>query len=903
MHITPHDYLDEALAALEAGHATNAFAIAEAGLAIAPTSPELNQLSGILMLQAGHLEAALIRLEVAWSAAPSDPNMALNYAQALITANRISEAEDVLAMGIANVPDNGPLLLRAAELAEIRGQTELAIQYAKKASQIKATASDGALVLARLLTDGRAPDDARNVIEKAIEADPTNYPLWIEKAKLAINSRDHASAAHALDHILEAGYSDVAAYFLRGNLFLERNNAEEALKAYSAALALNPHHASSLFNSGHALLQLNQEIEALDFYKRAYDADPTNLEALFNFGTLSNAIHQYENAIVTFTELLEKNSNYRPARNNRAHAYRRLKRYSEAISDYQALVATDPQDEKAYFNLALAQLDLKDFENALVTLTKSLAIKPDYLDALVAHGLTLYELNRYSEALKSFDQAIKLSPLFGDARLNRGHLRRLMNDFLGAIEDYDLVIREGLPYKYVLGDLLYCKMQICEWNGLEEIYKKIETGIRNGEKVATPFALLSYGRSAAVQKRCAEIYCQSEFPPRTDIDPPEVPKAKDKIRIGYFSADFHDHATMHLMAGLFESHDRDQFEIYAFSFGPIKKDTMRARAEAAFDYFVEASELSDKAIALLARHLEIDIAIDLKGFTTHSRAGIFSYRAAPIQINFLGYPGTMGANFIDYIVADQTVIPDSFDQFYSEKIIRLPMCYQVNDSKRPKLDIPVKRSEVGLPDDAFVFCCFNNNFKITKDIFDIWCRLLTQVEGSVLWLLADNDAAKENLLKEAVSRGIEPGRLVFAQRVRPEIHLARHAVADLFLDCFPCSAHTTASDALFAGLPVLTVAGETFASRVAASLLTAVGLKDLIADTLDSYAEKARQLATNPQLTSTIRDFLGTQIKLTSLYDTDNFARTFENVLISLLVQHQPKNIKLKNVVRSEDSS
>ena len=882
MQITPQDYLDEALAALEAGHATDAFAIAEAGLAIAPTSPELNQLSGILMLQAGHLEAALIRLEVAWSGAPADPNMALNYAQALITANRISEAEDILAMGIANAPDNGLLLLRAAELAEIRGQTQLAIQYAKKASQIEAISNDAALVLARVLTDGREPDDARHVIEKAIEANPKHFPLWIEKAKLAINSRDHDGAAHALDHILGAGYSDVTAYFLRGNLYLERNNAEEALNAYREALALNPHHASSLFNSGHALLQLNREIEALDFYKRAYAADPANLDALCNFGTLSNAIHQYENAIVAFTELLEKNRNYRPARNNRAHAYRRLKRYSEAISDYQALVATDPQDEKAYFNLALAQLDLKDFENALGTLTKSLAIKPDYLDALVAHGLTLYELDRYSEALKSFDQAIKLSPLFGDARLNRGHLRRLMNDFLGAIEDYDLVIREGLPYKYVLGDLLYCKMQICEWNGLEEIYKKIETGIQDGDKVATPFALLSYGRSAAVQKRCAEIYCQSEFHPRTDIDPPEVPKAKDKIRIGYFSADFHDHATMHLMAGLFESHDRDRFEIYAFSFGPVKKDTMRARAEAAFDYFVEASELSDKAIALLARHFEIDIAIDLKGFTTHSRAGIFSYRAAPIQINYLGYPGTMGTDFIDYIIADEIVVPDGFDQFYSEKIIRLPICYQVNDSKRQKFDIPVQRCEVGLPEDAFVFCCFNNNFKITPDVFDVWCRLLRQVNGSVLWLLADNNAAKENLLKEAVSRGIEPGRLVFAQRVRPEIHLARHGVADLFLDCFPCSAHTTASDALFAGLPILTIAGETFASRVATSLLTSIGLSDMSAASIEEYEKKALVLARNPELILTLKQYLADQLAETALYNTALFTRALEHELLKL---------------------
>ena len=305
-------------------------------------------------------------------------------------------------------------------------------------------------------------------------------------------------------------------------------------------------------------------------------------------------------------------------------------------------------------------------------------------------------------------------------------------------------------------------------------------------------------------------------------------------------------------------------------------------AEAAFDHFIEASELSDKAIALLARHFEIDIAIDLKGFTTHSRVGIFSYRAAPIQVNFLGYPGTMGANFIDYIIADESLIPAGFDQFYSEKIIRLPMCYQVNDSKRKKLNISVRRSELGLPEDAFVFCCFNNNFKITPDVFAIWCRLLTQVESSVLWLLADNEAAMNNLSKEAARHGIDQSRLVFAPRVRPELHLVRHAAADLFLDCFPCSAHTTASDALFAGLPILTMAGETFASRVATSLLTSIGLSEMTASSMEEYEQKALALARNTGLIANLKHYLANQLVQTSLYNTELFTRAFENELLKI---------------------
>jgi predicted O-linked N-acetylglucosamine transferase (SPINDLY family) len=339
------------------------------------------------------------------------------------------------------------------------------------------------------------------------------------------------------------------------------------------------------------------------------------------------------------------------------------------------------------------------------------------------------------------------------------------------------------------------------------------------------------------------------------------------------------------MAGLFEKHDRNRFETYAFSFGPVKKDAMRARAEAAFDHFVEASELSDKAIALLARHFEIDIAIDLKGFTTHSRAGIFSYRAAPIQINYLGYPGTMGANFIDYIIADETVIPQDYEKFYTEKVIHTACCYQVNDSKRLIPEFIFSRTQLGLPENAFVFSSFNNNFKITPNVFDVWCRLLKNVNDSVLWLLADNPVATNNLRREALSRDIDPDRLVFAPRVRPEQHLARHAAADLFLDCFPCSAHTTASDALLAGLPIVTLRGETFASRVASSLLKSVGLTDLICDTIEEYQNIAENLAKAPSILNEIKNNLKTQEARKILYNTNNFTQEFEEILTNIYNQ------------------
>lgn len=871
-----------ALEAYRGGNIGEAFAFAEAGLNIDPDDPNLNQLSAILMLQSGHVEAAVLRLETAYRVAPDNPDLILNYAQALVTLGHLDRAASVLDHGVRIAPGNGLLALRAGEVAELLDNNDAAERFARTTMAISPESVDAANLLVRRLQARGAYDAAAPILEAASTLQSDHPQLLIAQARQAFAIGQATSALDILEKALEYAKKDASVLFAGGNLYLEAKQFEDALRVYSQVLAREPSHASALFNSGHAFLSLGKDQEAVQAYRRAYEADPSNLEALFNVGTIANSLSYFDIGVDVLSCVLAQNPQHHAARNNRAHAYRKMSNFHEALADYEVLAVLDPTNPKTYYNLGVTSVEIKNFNQALMNFEQALAIDPEYLDALVARGLALYELVRYSEALASFDRAIEISPNLGDARLNRGHLRRLTNDFTGAIEDYQNVIDQGLPYKYVLGDLLYCKMQICDWNGLEILYKKIEEGIRACNKIATPFSLLSYATSAEVQKLCAEIYCQSEFPPRTDIDPPDWPSAKQRIRIAYFSADFHDHATMHLMAGLFEEHDRSQFEVYAFSFGPVRKDAMRARAEAAFDHFIEASELSDKAIALLARHLEIDIAIDLKGFTTHCRPGIFSYRAAPIQINFLGYPGTMGADFIDYIIADEVVVPPSYDQFYTEKVIRLPVCYQVNDSKRLRPNMTFTREQLGLPDDAFVFCSFNNNFKITPDMFDVWCRLLQKTEGSVLWLLADNETAAENLRREAAARGVDPARLVFAPRVRPERHLARHAAADLFLDCFPCAAHTTASDALFAGLPLVTLTGETFASRVAASLLTSVGLSELIANNLDEYEEKALFFTRNTDLSETLKDVLRRTITHTALYNTANFARVLEGCLLAL---------------------
>jgi len=430
---------------------------------------------------------------------------------------------------------------------------------------------------------------------------------------------------------------------------------------------------------------------------------------------------------------------------------------------------------------------------------------------------------------------------------------------------------------------LYMKRFLCDWEGMERECRQLETAVVRGERVVMPFQMLAIGDSPAMQKLAAQIYARDKTPePSIATVIPRRPR-RDRIRIGYFSADYFKHVTSYLIAELFERHDRSKFEILGFSFGPDTVDEVTRRISSAMDQFLDLRSMTDREAAELSRKLEVDIAVDLNGFTTNSRPGIFAQRAAPIQISFLAYPGTMGAEYMDYLIADHTLVPQTSQRHYSEKIVYLPDSYQVNDSRRAISEQPCSRIEEGLPETAFVFCCFNNIYKISQEIFDIWMRILGRVHGSVLWLLEDNPQATENLRKRAAQRGIGPQRLVFAKRLPVEQHLARQRLADLVLDTLPYNAHTTASDALWVGLPVLTRIGETFASRVAASLLRAVGLPQLITATESEYEELAVELARNPQRLQALRLHLQ-QIRPTApLFDCQTYTRHLESAYTAIV--------------------
>ena len=535
-----------------------------------------------------------------------------------------------------------------------------------------------------------------------------------------------------------------------------------------------------------------------------------------------------------------------------------------------------PGDAEIHNTRGVALCDFGRFAEAVESYDRAIALAPEYAEAFANRGVALRNLERRDDALLSYDRAILLKPGFAQAHANRGMALEELKRYAEAVESYRRALQLIPQYPYLYGNWLHAKMQICDWTQIESQFVRFAGKVERSEKAATPWQVLATPCSAALQRRAAEIVVEDKYPPSAAVPAFAGRALHDRIRIGYFSADFHEHATAHLIAELFERHDKTKFELTAFSFGPDRNTPMRKRLSAAFGDFIDVRERTDREVALLARAREIDIAVDLKGFSQNGRPGIFARRAAPIQVGFLGYPGTMGAPYFDYLVADVTLVPEADRRHYAEKIAYLPESYQVNDTQRIIPDAPIRRADLGLPDGGFVFCCFNNSYKIAPGMFDRWMRILLRVGASVLWLLQDNEWAEANLRKEAQRRGVAADRLIFAPRVPLPEHLARHRAADLFLDTLPCNAHTTASDALWAGLPVLTCLGDTFAGRVAASLLRAIRLPELLARTPAEYEALAVELATDAGKLRAIRQRLAANRMTQPLFDIDAYTAQLE---------------------------
>ena len=547
-------------------------------------------------------------------------------------------------------------------------------------------------------------------------------------------------------------------------------------------------------------------------------------------------------------------------------------------------------------NLAVAQLKLKKYSTAKVTSEKAIALDSKNQEAYLNLGLVEQELRRYDEAINHYDKALALNSEYAEAWSNKGNVLQELRRYDEAINHYDkaLALKDNLDWLY--GSFIHAKMKIGAWLNIQKAIKAIESQIQLGKRVIQPFPILSLTDNSSTHRQCAEIYIRERCPSNNCLGAIPISKKK-KIRIGYFSPDFRSHPVSYLTAELFEFHDREVFEVFAISLRRFSNlDPVRARLENGFDHFIDAENMSDLEIAKLARKLEIDISIDLSGHTQFSRIGIFSYRASPIQVSWLGYPGTTGADFIDYIVADKVLIPDCDRQFYSEKIAYLPHAYMVDDSKRTKSSRIFSREECGIPENAFVFCCFNNDYKFNEHVIESWSRILNSALNSVLWISENNEVFKRNIQTEFLNRGVAPDKIIFAKRVDAmSDHLARISIANLFLDTFPYNAHTTAVDALRSGVPVLTIPGASFPSRVASSLLNTLDLQEMIVNSQLEYEVLAIKFANNPSLLNAVRSRLFVNYTKSPLANTSIFTKNLEAAYLKMYTRYH-SDLSIENI-------
>jgi predicted O-linked N-acetylglucosamine transferase (SPINDLY family) len=633
--------------------------------------------------------------------------------------------------------------------------------------------------------------------------------------------------------------------------------------------------------------QLHQEgrLEEADrLYREALANDPRDANALHLFGVLQGQRADFEAAADFIGRSIALEPKNPMAFYNRGNALRELKRLDEALLSFDQAVAMMPAHVEAWTNRGTVLQELGCSAEALASFDQALALTPLHVTALFNRANALRHLKRHDEALASYDRVLALKPDHAEAHDGRGVLLQELRRYPEAFAAYDAAYRLDPTLKYVQGRRLHVKMTMCDWTNLDAERAQLAALAEGGGGASEPFEFLCLSSSAEAQLRCARAFADDRYPVRNTWRGGE--RAHRKIRLGYVSGEFREQATAFLMAGVYECHDRDRFEICAIATGPNDFSPMRTRLEQAFDRFHDVSGETDQKIAELIRAEEIDILVNLNGYFGQQRAAVFALKPAPIQVNYLGFPGTMGAPFMDYIVADEIVLPKDQQRHFAEKVAYLPYTYQPNDRKRAIAERAPTRKECGLPETGVVFCCFNNTHKLTPEFFDVWMRLLDGSPGSVLWLLETTPAVSQNLRREAARRGVAGERIVFAPVIKLPDHLARLQLADLFLDTLPHNAHTTASDALWCRVPVVTCLGTTFAGRVAASLLHAIGLGDLVTRSLEEYEGLALRLANDPDRLPDIRVRLAVNRDMTPLFDTADYTRQLEAAYLTMWERH-----------------
>jgi protein O-GlcNAc transferase len=675
-----------------------------------------------------------------------------------------------------------------------------------------------------------------------------------------------------------------------GNLFAQavmlhqQGVLSEAERGYRLVLAADKNHAGALQYLAMIEGQRGNFTEAVRLLRQCVKAHPRLVEARTNLGFALAQTGQHAEAVACYDKALSIDPKFVAALNNRGISLREMGRLDDAVANYDRLIAIKSDFADAHYNRGNLLTMLGRYAEAHASFERALALTPNDASALIGYATALRKLGRGREAVTVLDRVLVADPNNVLALVNRGHILSDLQAHADAIASYGKALQIDSTNRQARSPLAWAALAICDWSLAEPLIDELKTHLREKRSVVQAFAFLACSDDPALQQACAQSFVTDAIPvlpqPLCRKSPHLFRSPRDRIRIGYLSADFRRHPTVHLVARLLELHDRSKFMVIGVSTGEDDASAERRRIIDAVDDFLDVSARSDRETAQLIYQRGVDILVDLNAHTRSGRLGILAHRPAPLQVNYLGYPGTAGASFVDYVIADETILPTGSDTFFTEKIVRLPdyyVSYHLGQeiSQRISQDTPA-RERFGLPENAFVYCSFNNSYKIRLPVFAVWMRLLRAVDGSVLWLLLDNQTAADNLRKEAAKFGVDPALMIFAPRVELSEHLGRQRCADLFLDTVPVNAHTTACDALWMGLPIVTCSGKAFAARVAASALTSCGLSDLVATNLDDYEALALKLATDPALLASIRNRLADARATAPVFDPDRLCRQME---------------------------
>ena len=714
-----------------------------------------------------------------------------------------------------------------------------------------------------------------------------NSSALLEQAERLQRAGNMAEAARAYSQVLRQEPAHAQALQQLGLICFTVGQYADAERLLASAVRVNPGSAELSYSRGCALQQLGRHEDALAAFARALSIRPDFVEARNNRGVTLLTLERAAEALTCFDRVAKQYPQLATVHNNRATALNMLKRPEEALQAAEMALALQPDSPDPLFSRGSALAALGRREEALSSFDRALAIAPNHVNALTYRGIVLEMLHRPADALDSYNAALRVKPNDPNLLFNRTNALAVLGRYAEVIPDCDRILTAVPHFRYVPGNRMFAKMQCCVWDNLAAEVPAAAEDQRAGFPVFQPLQAVTLLTSEKDLLDCARIWVANEYPPSAAPLRTGQQYRHDKIRVAYVSSDFGFHPVMLLAAGVFENHDRSRFEVTAISTGSDDGSAMRQRLLSAFDRFIDVQNRGAREIAELMRNMEIDIAVDLMGHTQNAPTAVFAHRPAPIQVNFLGFPGTSASPYMDYIIADRSVIDEHRECWFSEKIAWLPRSCLPNDNTR-RIGAPVDRGDAGLPERGFVFCNFGKPHKITPEIFTAWMRLLSQTPDSLLWLSSLSDIARQNLLREAAKHGVDGDRILFARFVdSPEDHVARIGLADLFLDTFPYNAHATACDFLWAGVPVLSLTGGGFAGRVGASVLSAAGLGALIADSVDAYERIALQLAHDAAALQAVKDDVARNRVECALFDTVGFTRNLEQAYTTMRQRHE----------------